>query len=45
VQLGAKRRLKATDLLAQSRLRQVQPLCGAGEVQLLGYGHEVPQIP
>jgi len=23
----------------------VQALCGAGEVQLLGHGHEVPKIP
>ena len=44
-QLGAQRRFQAADLLAEGRLRQVQALCGAGEVQLLGHGHEVPQIP
>ena len=44
-QLGAQRRFQAADLLAEGRLRQVQALRGAGEVQLLGRGHEVPQIP
>jgi hypothetical protein len=44
-QLGAQRSFQAADLLAEGRLRQVQALRGAGEVQLLGHGHEVPQIP
>ena len=33
------------DLLAQRGLRDEQPLRGAGEVQLLGHGDEVPQVP
>ena len=37
-------RLKLLDLLAEGRLSGVEPLSGAGEVQLFGDRHEVPQV-
>lgn len=39
-ELHAKLRLERADLLAHARLREVQPLGRAAEVQLLGHGHE-----
>ena len=44
-QLDAERRLERLDALAQRRLRDVQPRRGAAEMQLLGDGHEVAQVP
>ena len=36
--------LQAADLLREGRLGHVLALCGAGEVQLLGEGHQVAQL-
>ena len=44
-QRNADRRFELTDLLAERRLRRVQPRRRAREVQLLGDGHEVAQVP
>jgi hypothetical protein len=38
-------RLELPDLLAERRLRGVQPGRGAGEVQLVGHRDEVPEMP
>ena len=38
-------RFELPDLLAERRLRGVQPGGGAREVQLVGHRHEVPQMP
>jgi len=37
--------LELTDLLAERRLGDAEPLRGATEVKLLGNRHEVPQVP
>jgi hypothetical protein len=37
--------LERPDLPAQRRLRQVEPGGGPAEVELLGDGHEGPQVP
>jgi hypothetical protein len=43
-QLDAEVSLEAADLLRQRGLGHVQPGGGVAEVQLLGDGHEVPQL-
>jgi len=43
-QPGPQRGLQCGDLLAERWLGQVQPLGGAGEAQLVGDRHEVPQV-
>ena len=43
-QQGAEIVFQRADLPAQYRLRDVRLLGGAAEVQLLGYGDEVPQL-
>ena len=43
-QLRAQLLLQRADLPGQHRLRDVQPLGGPAEVQLLGHGHEVAQL-
>jgi hypothetical protein len=44
-ELSAKLTFEATDLLGKRRPREVQPLCSATEVQLLGNCDEVGQLP
>ena len=44
-QLDAERRLERLDPLAERRLGDVEPLGGPAEVQLLGDGDEVAQVP
>ena len=44
-QLHTQLRLELADLLTDGRLRNVQPLGRAPEVQFLGDGDEVPQMP
>jgi len=39
------RRFEISDLRAEGRLRCVQPLCRAGEAQVLGYSNKIPQVP
>ena len=36
---------QAFDLLGEWRLRNIQQLRRTGEIQLLGYRHEIPQVP
>lgn len=43
-QVGTEVPLEQADLLRQRRLRDVEPLGRSGEVQLLGHGHEVPEV-
>ena len=44
-ELHAELGLERSNLLADAGLRDVQPLGGAAEVELLGHGDERPQLP
>ena len=44
-QLGVQRRLQSLDLLAECRLGEVEAAGGTGEVEFLGDGDEVAQVP
>jgi hypothetical protein len=44
-ELGPQLSLEVADLLGERRSRKVQPFCGSTEVQFLGNGDEVGQLP
>ena len=44
-QRDANLHLELADLLAERRVRRVQPGRGAREIQFFGHRHEVPQMP
>src|ERR1700730_16357647 len=44
-ELGPKLTFEVADLLRERRSSKVKPLCGATEMQLLGNGDEVGQLP
>ena len=44
-ELGPKLTFEITDLLRERRSSKVKPLCGPTEMQFLGNGDEVGQLP
>ena len=44
-ELGAQLAFEVADLLGERRSSEVEPLCGSPEVQFLGDGDEVGQLP
>ena len=44
-ELGPELTFEIADLLRERRSSKMKPLCGPTEMQLLGNGDEVPQLP